>query len=333
MAKNTGNADICRQYREKYGMDMPTHKLARIIYNENPLAFKDIEAARYKLRYIEGKCGEEQKKKVAKTKFVVDEARPVNPYGLPESDETVWEPYVLEGFKHALVLSDIHLPYHSISAISAAIQYAKERNPDVIILNGDTLDCHRLSRFVKDPDKRNFAGELDSFQNFFQVLRKQFPKAEIIFKLGNHEERYEHFLMEKASELIGVEEFLIEKIIHKRAEGVIVVKDKRIIKAGGLNILHGHEFGGSIFSPVNVARGLFLRGKVSALQGHNHQTSSHTETDMNGRITTTWSSGCLAELHPMYLPINKWNHGFAMIEIDGDDFDVKNERIHKGKVL
>jgi hypothetical protein len=333
MASRNDSAKICREYRERYGMEMPSLKLARIVYKENPLQFKDVEAARSSLRYIEGKQGKLQRPKVENTNFVIEEERSKNPYGLPESDETIWEPYILEGFKHALILPDVHAPYHSISALSAAIGYGKERNPDVIILDGDTLDCHRLSRFVKEPDKRNFAEELKIFENFFQVLRKQFPKCEIIFKLGNHEERYEHFLMEKASELVGVDEFLLEKIIHKRAEGVIVVGQKRIIKAGGLNILHGHEVGGSVFSPVNIARGLFLKGKVNAIQGHNHQTSEHSESNMNGQITTTWSMGCLCELHPAYLPINKWNHGFAMVEIDGEDFDVKNKRIHNGRVL
>ncbi len=137
----------------------------------------------------------------------------------------------------------------------------------------------------------------------------------------------------KAGELNGVDEFELENIIKSRAEGIEIIKDKRIIKAGALNIIHGHEFGGSVFSPVNIARGLFLRGKVSAMQGHNHQTSEHTESNMNGEIVTTFSLGCLSELNPAYLPINKWNHGFSMVDIDGESFDVRNKRIFKGKVL
>jgi hypothetical protein len=69
------------------------------------------------------------------------------------------------------------------------------------------------------------------------------------------------------------------------------------------------------------------------MQGHNHQTSEHTESNMNGEITTTWSLGCLCELHPAYLPINKWNWGMALIDIDGQNFEVRNKRIHNGKVL
>ena len=136
----------------------------------------------------------------------------------------------------------------------------------------------------------------------------------------------------KAGELEGVDEFEIGNIIKARAEGIEIIKDKRIIKAGDMNIIHGHEYP-SAFSPVNIARGLFTRAKVSAMQGHNHSTSEHTETDMNGKIVTTFSLGCLSELHPLYLPLNKWNHGFAYVEIDGKEFQVQNKRIYKGKVL
>jgi predicted phosphodiesterase len=321
-------ADIARKYREKYGWEMPTLKLARIMYEAEKMSFVDLNDARYKLRYIEGKAG--KKDRNHKTIKVMDE-RPKNPYKLPDSDETTYEPYRIQA-KRVLVLSDIHIPYHSLDALTAAFDFAKDEKPDAVLLNGDTIDFHGLSRFVKDPKARSFAYELSAFRRFFEVLSEIF-QCRMYFKLGNHEERYNHFLMMKAAELDGVEEFSLENIIKARAEGIEVIGDKRIIKMGDLNVVHGHEFGGSIFSPVNIARGLFLRGKVSAMQGHNHQSSEHTETNMNREITTTWSVGCLCELHPAYLPINKWNHGFAIVDIDGDTFHVRNKRIDKGKIL
>jgi len=318
-------SQLCADYREKYGWDMPTLKLSRIIFKDNPLLFRDVEAVRLKLRGIEGKSDN----RIGVRKVVPE--RPKNPYNLPQSDEAIYQPYDLKA-KRLLVLSDIHIPYHSIDALSCTFDYAKKEKPDAILLNGDTLDFFGLSRFAKDPKARSFAHELKAFKEFMDVLKKTF-NAKIYFKIGNHEERYFHFLWMKAHEIVGVEEFELENIIKSRAEGIEIIKDKRIMKAGDLNIIHGHEFGGSVFSPVNIARGLFLRGKVSAMQGHNHQTSEHTESNMNGEITTTWSLGCLSELHPAYLPINKWNWGFSLIDIDGQDFEVRNKRIYKGKVL
>ena len=315
---------MCVDYREKYGWDMPTLKLSRIVYKENPLLFRDVEAVRLMLRGIEGKG----LIRVKVRKVVPD--RPRNPYNLPQSDEAIYEPYDLKA-KRLLVLSDIHIPYHNIESLTCAFDFAKCEKPDAILLNGDTIDFFGLSRFSKDPKARSFAHELKTFKEFMDVLKKTF-NAKIYFKIGNHEERYFHFLWMKAHEIVGVEEFELENIIKSRAEGIEIIKDKRIMKAGDLNIIHGHEFGGSVFSPVNIARGLFLKGKVSAMQGHNHCSSSHVERDMNGGVVKTWSLGCLCELHPAYLPINKWNHGFAIVDVDGKDFNVRNYTIDKGQI-
>ena len=325
--------DCCRLYRDKYGMDMPTSKLAKIIYEENKLLFRDKEDVRSALRYIEGKNGAKSRVSyIKKTKYYMEKERSSNPFALPESDETNYDPFILNA-KRVLLLSDIHIPYHSIEALTAALEFAENENPDCILLNGDTLDFHGLSRFVRDPKKRSVSHELGAFKQFMDILKRIFPSSRIIFKVGNHEERYQHFLWTKAAELTDVSEFDFENIIKARAEGIEFVTDKKIINLNGLNIIHGHEFSSGFFSPVNVARGLFLRAKTSAIQGHNHQTSEHTESDMNGKITTTWSTGCLSELHPAYSPINKWNHGFAIIDSAGDGFEVRNKRIFKGKVL
>jgi predicted phosphodiesterase len=323
-------ADIARKYRDEHGMEMPTLKLARIMYKENNLLFKDVEDARTAIRRIEGKTANGSHGWTKATHKCPE--RPKNPYKLPPSDETEYTQYTLRAEK-VLCLYDVHIPYHSIEALTAAISFGKKENVDCVFLGGDIIDCFKLSRFVKDPSKRNFAEELSLFKDFINVLEREFPKAKKIYKIGNHEERYQNFLFEKAKELVGVDEFNLDNIIKARANNIEIVKDKRITNFNGLNIIHGHEFSSGFFSPVNVARGLYLRGKTSAMQGHSHQTSEHTESDMNGKITTTWSVGCLCELHPEYAPINKWNHGFAVLHKTSSGFDVDNKRIYKGKVL
>ena len=321
---------VARKYRTIHP-DYPTLKLARIIYNENHILFKGVEDARSALRTIEGKNGDRKRKDIKDKSLFIEKDRPKNPYKLPDSFEAKWEPYKLE-HKRIGVICDLHIPYHNIEATSVAIAHFKKEKPDAILLNGDALDFYGLSRYCRDPKQRSFAQELEAWKQMFDVLQRELD-CKIYYKLGNHEERYEQFLFQKAGELVGVDEFEISSLLSSRAQGIEIIKDKQIIKAGGLNIAHGHEFGGSVFSPVNIARGLFLRAKTSAMQGHNHQTSEHTESDMNGKITTTWSVGCLCELHPAYLPINKWNHGIALVDVDGEDFEVRNKRIFKGKLL
>jgi predicted phosphodiesterase len=318
--------DVVRQYRSKHP-EWPNKKLARVIYQKENALFTSEENIRTMLRAISGQSRGNGQKVTHPS-----EPRPYNPYKLPDSDQTVFQPYILKGHKRVALFSDIHIPYHSIEALTAAIEYCKKEKPDALILNGDALDFHGLSRFNKDPRKKHFAQELDTWRQMFDVFQKEL-KCKIYYKIGNHEERYEHYLWMKAGELIGVDEFELTSLLQARAKGIEVIGGKTIIQAGGLNIIHGHEFGGSVFSPVNIARGLYLKGKVSAIQGHNHQVSEHTEPDMNGDIVTTWSMGCMCELHPEYLPINKWAHGFAIVDLDGDEFSVRNKRIWKGKIL
>ncbi len=320
--------DVVREYRDKHP-DWPNLKLARVIYKDNVKLFPNEEAVRTLIRSIQGALG----KKGDGTKLTHKQPhRPYNPYKLPDSDETFIPPYKLKGHKRVALFSDIHIPYHSITALTAAIEFVKKEKPDALILNGDALDFHGLSRFQKDPRKKNFAMELDTWRAMFDVFAKEL-KCKIYYKIGNHEERYEHYLWMKAGELVGVDEFDLSNILQARAKGIEVIGGKTIIEAGGLCILHGHEFGSSVFSPVNIARGLYTKGKVSAIQGHNHQVSEHTEPDLKGKIVTTWSQGCLCELHPQYMPYNKWAHGFAIVDIDGEDFQMRNKRIYGGKVL
>ena len=334
MPKPSPKSDVCKQYRKEFP-DMPTLKLSRIIYKENNLLFRNVEEVRSALRYIEGKKGKRALVKAVKeSEFYKEESRSKNPYNLPISEESSYTPFVIKGFKKVGILTDIHLPYHNIESLTAAITYLKKEKIDALLLNGDTMDFYQLSRFSKDPKKRDFKYELDTLKSFMQVIDKEM-KAKVFFKIGNHEARYEKFLLEKAHELAGVEEFQFENIIKSRANGIDIIESNRYMKLNSLNGIHGHEYVGAISPPVNIARGLYLKGKVSAFQGHNHASSSHSETDMNGKITTTFSIGCLCELSPAYMPLNKWNNGCALVELDenGEDFQFYNKRIYKGKVF
>ena len=320
---------VAREARGQHGWEMPTSKLARLLYKDNPLLFNSIDDARDTLRAIEGKHKGGNQKRESYTKVVPD--RPMNPYKLPESDARDFVPYEIESTR-LLILSDVHLPYQDNAAITAIFDAVKPGDIDGVLLNGDLLDFYGLSRFIRDPKKRSISGELQALAQFYSVLRVNYP-VKIFYKFGNHEERYDHFLWSKAAEIADVDEFNLEEVIKRRMPGVEVIKDKRIINFGSLNIIHGHEYASGIFQSVNVARGLFLKSKVSSLQGHAHQVSEHTETDMNGKITTTWSVGCLCDMHPDYAKLNKWSQGFAVAEREGDDFQVKNYRIHKGKIM
>jgi len=334
----TINEEIVNEYLEhpEWGK-LPSLTLARLVYKDNMEAFKDVEAVRSAIRYKRGQMGKARKHKATHATEKAQHAKALgisNPFGLPDTDEDEWEAYQLpKACTRILLLSDIHVPYHNITAITRAIEYGKEKKVNAIVFNGDTLDCYALSRYEKDPRKRKFAEELESCRQLLKVFRNEFPGVPFYFKLGNHEERYEAYLRTKAPELLGTSEFTLDALLRFGELGCEFIQDKRIIKAGKLNILHGHEFGRSVFSPVNPARGYYMRAKASVICGHNHQTSEHSENNLEGKVVTTWSTGCLCEMHPQYMPINKWNHGFSYIQVFNDGgFEVDNLKIIRGKI-
>ena len=325
-------SEICKEYLDKFP-NAKTKTLANLIYSENVELWSNSENVRSLLKYIRGNAGKTRIKEVD-PKYVKPNGTSGNPFQLPESEAPDWKPvYIPEAHNRVLILSDIHLPYHSVEALNKAIEYGKERKVNTLILDGDIIDFYQASRFVKDPRKKTIRDEIEMWKDFLPRLTEALGSPKVFYKQGNHEERFELYMYIKAPELIGVEEFKLNHLLEFGKYGIEYIDKKRILKLGGLSVLHGHEFGRSVFSPVNPARGVFMRAKEPTIIGHHHQTSEHTEPTLGGKMITTWSMGCLSDLHPEYMPINKHNHGFAYVETDGKQFTVDNKRIYKGEIV
>jgi len=252
------------------------------------------------------------------------------PSGLTDFEN--WGPIEYEGPFRALVLSDLHIPYHDRRAVIAAIDYGLQRDANMVLLNGDIIDFYALSFWQKDPRKRDAAKEIKLLRKFIGIIRETFPDADLVYKLGNHEDRWERYLVDKAPELLGIPEFDIQQVLGLADKELI--RNYEPIGLGDLNVVHGHEYRFAISNPVNPARGLFLRAKAMALCGHFHQSSQHTERTVDGRNIATWSTGCLCDLHPAYRPINNWNHGFAFVTVHASGkFEVENKYVsNTGKI-
>ena len=238
--------------------------------------------------------------------------------------------------KDILILSDLQFPYYDATAFRIAVKYAKEeyKNLDKIFINGDWFDFYQASDYMKDPRLMRIKDELDGGCDLLKMLQDTFG-VDIVLKFGNHEERFDNYILKRAGEMKGIPEFELQACILKRVpDGLTIVKDKRIVKMGNLHALHGHEFRRGMSSPVNPARGLWTRAMTSALQGDCHQPSTHYEKTLDGRIHVTYSTGCLCQLNATYMPYNKWLHGFARCQVeDSGEFWLQNRIITNGKVF
>ena len=195
-------SELARNYRLHYGVEMPTKKLSRILYNENKLIYTSVEDARSALRYIEGKSGPINRKKLGDKSFLINEERVKNPYNLPESFQEKREPFKLPlGCNNILLISDLHIPYHNVEAINAAITYGIENKVNTVFINGDLIDNYQVSRFEKNLNKRSVKQEFDATKQFLVSLRNAFPEASIYWLKGNHCIRWEKFLAIKVHEI------------------------------------------------------------------------------------------------------------------------------------
>ena len=244
---------------------------------------------------------------------------------LPEPVVRKYQPLAINTPGLWLVLSDLHLPYHDRRTVEMAVAEARKRAVKGVILNGDVLDSHEISRHDKDPSAPRYVEEVECGKRFLAWVRKQLPKARLIFKEGNHEERLIPYIWGRAPALFGLEGMTLPELLHTADYGIEWVGDKRVIHLGKLNVIHGHEYGRGTTGPVNPARGIYLKARSVVLCGHWHRTSEHHEKNIRSRPEAAWSAGCACGLNPQYAPLNNWNHGYAFVEIsNGGDFVVDN---------
>ena len=311
--------------------DASNRAIARILRAENPDAFPSLEACRSVVRVVRGANGE----------FHRGEKRPAarpKPLGwqqavIPPTASKKRTPLVLTGPIKLGVFSDLHIPYHNPQAVEVAMAHLKKQKCNILLINGDLGDFYACSRHEKDP-RRRLADELDSIRQFLFWLRSQFPRQRILYKIGNHETNLERYLMREAPVLLGVPDFTIRDVLKLDSFQIEVVESLQLIQAGKLSIYHGHELPQGMSSPVNPARGLWMRVQETILCGHWHRTSEHTETTgISRKVSSCWSVGCLCDLSPDYAIVNRWNHGFAIVDIDKDgSFEVHNHKIIDGRV-
>ncbi len=331
MSKPSVSNEFCRELCEKFPAT-PTLTLAKKAYKEQPKLFKDVEHARTFIRSIRGLKGNFNRVNNKDKSLYQEKKFNYNPFELPESYANDFSPYIISQSK-TLIISDLHIPYHDNKAIELAFKYGIDRGANCILINGDLLDMPNHSRHEKDWRNRSTAEEFEAVRMFLKALRKAFPKAKIVFKEGNHCERWEKWLYVKAPEIFDDPEFKIESRLRLGELGIDIVKDKRPVQIGKLTVLHGHELAGGS-GGVNPSRATFLKTLDSCVVGHYHKTSSHVETSMLGDVISVDSIGCLCDMHPMYMPINKWNLGFGFVDLDikTGEYVFHNKKIVKYKV-
>lgn len=335
MATKTFKTDIAREYVKRFSRTASL-TLARKVYVENIDHFRDVEDARRAVRYVRGLAGKRARKLASEKDLFIPKFSLGNPFRLPKSHAKKQRTLTLpKEYDRVLVISDLHVPYHDVEALSVAIDYGRAHDVNCIFINGDLMDFFQVSRFTKVHRKRSVAQELETARQLLTAINDTFPGVPIYFLLGNHDVRLQNYLAEKAPELLDMEEFRLEELLEARKHNMVVLDEKVLVKIGKLTVTHGHLLIRGIMAPVNSARGAFMKAKASTLISHVHKVSTHVETTINGKTIVCYSTGCMCELNPDYVPFaNNYSHGFAFVRTEkGGNFRVKNLQVLNGVIV
>ena len=228
----------------------------------------------------------------------------------------------------AVVLSDIHIPYHDQGVLAIAMEYMLDYKPEHIVLNGDIVDFYTASSYRKDPLRIDtLQDEIDEVRAFLDLLREQHPKAKIDFTKGNHEARLEKFLLDKAPALSSLECLCLDELLNLEEYKINFVDEKACVRMGDLEITHG----------TVVRRWSGLTAKAhhekyggSVLVGHVHRLAAFYHTDRWGTHVAL-ENGFLGRKDFDYVDRPDWQHGFTQVEYASSGrFSVRQHHITGG---
>lgn len=243
--------------------------------------------------------------------------------------------------KTAVVVSDIHAPYHDDKALRVAEQVISDINPDVFVINGDLVDGYPISRFLKDPNRlETLQDELDASKDILQRFREVTPKAKRYLTEGNHESRLSKVIATldgPARELARLESFQEAmswtSLLRLKENGYQWVSDKdqpSVDIIPQFLVKHG--------SVVRRYSGYSAKGEYdnyhrSGTSGHTHRLSQYYHSSLGE--THLWvETGCLCSLKPDYTKYPNWMQGFAVFTWSGNELPfVELVHINKHKTI
>lgn len=223
----------------------------------------------------------------------------------------------------ALEYGDSHFPFQCNPTLAVVQAVAEDEHPNFIIHKGDGLDARTLSRFDKDPNrKETLQDEIDQFRTHLAAMRLASPNSRFIYLEGNHEDRLRRTLwnlegpaavlgqltaFQKAMTwpaLLGLDELGVEFIPYGE-------QSKREILP---KFISKH---GSVVRTKSGATASAEQAKYnkSGSSGHTHRLGVVWHRDSNG--AHVWAeTGCTCRLDPEYCVDPDWQNGAVFWTFD-----------------
>lgn len=241
--------------------------------------------------------------------------------------------------KRIIVFSDVHAPFHDPRYIDSGangliLDIAEDLNVDQIIINGDLLDFYNLNMHgPKHPDiVSKLEDEVYWSVDFFKALRRRFPKKEILFIFGNHENRLDRWIVKHAKAFHNF--FKLERMLQLEENNIDWIPYNSAYQINDLPLYIQHS--PPSYSENAAMTSLKKKMDATFIYGCTHRMDFACKTGASGNAIEAYCLGwlgstTLSEEHAQVFSYAKnhqnWQNGFVTIDIYGDDFFVNQHMI------
>jgi predicted phosphodiesterase len=213
-----------------------------------------------------------------------------------------------------LLIPDVHVPYHDHDAFALMMKAAKAFKPDHAIILGDFIDCYAVSSHSKHPDRSlKLKEEVEGTKAALDLIKSLGAKNNV-FIAGNHEDRLERYLKDKAPELFNF--INIQNILELKEKGFKYVPYKQSYRIGKLNLTH---------DTGNAGRFAHYKSldtfQHNVIIGHTHRLGYAVEGNAQGERHLTAMLGWLGDVEQVdYMhrvkAVKDWTLGFGIGYMD-----------------
>lgn len=254
-----------------------------------------------------------------KSSTIVDLSSPsAKPAATSDPHGLVLVPFTTEDT--AIIINDVHVPYHDDTAFSIMYQIMRDVKPTHLIVNGDFVDFAAISSFPNAPGIPSIEKEMSTARGYLKILRNTPSLKYAEYKFGNHEFRYVKYLWE-----------------HTKSLGNMV---RSLDEPQGLDLARWNVTGYHQDTALNnfrVTHGEIVRSGaghsaeaeldarlISGISGHTHRAAYFSRSATDRQLYWV-ENGCLCKKDMFYVGAKgaDWQHAFSLLRFDGQDTHVE----------
>lgn len=188
-----------------------------------------------------------------------------------------------------LFISDAHRPYHDQRAWDLVLKVGQDLKPHTIVTMGDFADFYSVSSHSKDPNRANrLDEEIVVVRAGLAQLEALKPQRKIFLE-GNHCDRLNRFLQDRAPELYSVVN--LNTLLKLKDHNWELVPYRSDIKLGKVYLTHDVGVAGrnAVFRCADAYQ-------HSVITGHTHRLAYIVEGDATGKTKLSAMFGWLGDV-------------------------------------